>query len=86
MSGFVQNLKQKPQDVRNRIAIISAMSITLLIVGIWFLVVKNSKTEEDVVERSTSEDLKPLMMIFGNAKESFNKVKTNINSSKEDNQ
>lgn len=86
MSGFVQNLKQKPQDVKNRIAIISAMSVTLLIVGVWLLVKQNTKTDEEILKRSGSEDLKPLMMIFGNAKESFNKVKTNINSSKEDNQ
>jgi hypothetical protein len=86
MSGFVHNLKQKPQDVRNRIAIISAMSITLIIVGIWLLVVRNGKTDEDVVERSAREDLKPLMMIFGGAKENFQDVKENINSAKKDNQ
>lgn len=86
MLAFVHNLKQKPLDVRNRIAIISAMSVTLLIVGIWLLVVKNGKTEKDVAERSAGEDLKPLMMIFGGAKEKFKDVKENINSVKKDNQ
>lgn len=86
MSGFVHNLKQKPIDVRNRIAIISAMSVTLIIVGIWFLVIKNGKTDEDTVKKSASEELKPLMMIFGGAKEGFKDVKTNINNAKKDNQ
>ncbi len=86
MSGFVHNLKQKPSDVRNRIAIFSAMSATVIIVGIWFLVIKNGKTDEEVVKKSASEDLKPLMMIFGGAKEGFKEVKTNINSTKKDNQ
>ena len=86
MSGFVHNLKQKPEDVRNKIAFIAAMSLTLLIVGIWILFIRSGNTDEEVVERSTGEELKPLMMIFGGAKENFQKIKTNINSKKEDNQ
>ncbi len=85
MSGFIHNLRQKPADVRNKIAIISAMSITLLIVGVWILVMRNGKTEEDVTRRSAGEDLKPLMMIFGGFKDGVADVKENINNTKQDN-
>jgi hypothetical protein len=65
MSSFINKLRQKPEDVRNRIAIFTAISLTFLIIGVWMLVVKNQNTEEGVKERSVREDLKPLMMIFG---------------------
>jgi len=85
MSSFVHNLKKKPIDVKNRIAIFAAISVTFVIVGIWLLVVRNSKTDKDVADRSAGEDLKPLMMIFGGAKDGLNKVKTNIKNSKQEN-
>lgn len=85
MFALFHNLKNKPDDVRNRAAIFIAISLTVLIVGIWFMVVKNQKTEEEVKNRSVSEDIKPLMMIFGGAKEKFQEVKTNINSTKKEN-
>ena len=69
MISFINKLKQKPEDVRNRIAIFTAISLTIIIVGLWLLVVRNKNTEEDVKERSMREDLKPLMMIFGKSKE-----------------
>ncbi len=85
MSSFVHNLKKKPIDVKNRIAIFAAISFTFVIVGIWLLVVRNSKTDKDIAERSAGEDLKPLMMIFGGAKDGFNDIKTNIKNSKQEN-
>ncbi|MDQ5901678.1 MAG: hypothetical protein QG580_393 [Patescibacteria group bacterium] len=69
MSSFVNKLKQKPEDVRNRIAIFTAISLTAIIVGLWMLVAQNKNTQDEVKERSMREDLKPLMMIFGKSKE-----------------
>ena len=80
MSAFIQKLKQKPEDVKNRIAIFSAIVITLLIVGAWILVMKNQNTDKVVNERSAGETLKPLFMIFGNAKDGFGSLKADVNS------
>lgn len=69
MSSFINKLKQKPEDFRNRIAIFTAISLTAIIVGLWMLVAQNKNTQDEVKERSMREDLKPLMMIFGKSKE-----------------
>ncbi len=80
MSSFINNLRQRPRDVRNKIAIISAMSLTFIIVLIWLLVVKNGKTNEDINKRSAGEDLKPLMMIFSGFKDGVSESKANISN------
>ncbi|MEZ4103326.1 MAG: hypothetical protein R3B55_02070 [Candidatus Paceibacterota bacterium] len=85
MLGFVHKLRQKPEDVRNKFAIIFAMSLTLLIVGIWMLFLRSGKTEKDIVEKSTGEDLKPLMMIFGGAKDKFKELKKDISNKNQEN-
>ena len=85
MFGIFHNLKDKPEDVRNRAALFIAMSLTLVIVGIWLLVIKNKNTEESVSQRSVGEEIKPLMMIFGKAGTDFKEIKENINSTKKEN-
>ncbi len=68
-------MKDKPEDVKNRFAILVAISVTVIIVGIWLLVMKSGRTSDEVNKKSISDDLKPLMMIFGNAKEEAGKAK-----------
>jgi hypothetical protein len=41
---------------------------------------KNQNTDKVVNERSAGETLKPLFMIFGNAKEGFGSLKADVNS------
>lgn len=78
MSSFVKKLRQKPDDVKNRIAIITAVSVTLIIVLVWMLVLKNKNSDDDIKKRSMRDDLRPLMMIFGGAKEDLNKIRENV--------
>lgn len=78
MHAFVQKLQQKPSDVRNRIAIFVAISLTFLIVGMWLLVKENKNTEKEVTERSMNEDLKPLLMIFKGAQSGFDNIRGSI--------
>ena len=85
MFAFIHNLKSKPTDVRNRAAIFIAISFTVLIVGIWFMVVKNEKTDEEVQTKSMREEIKPLMMIFGKAGKGFSEIKENISNTKKEN-
>lgn len=75
MSGFIEKLKQKPDDVKNRIAIFIAISVTVIIALLWMMVLRNQSTDDVVRQRSSGEDLKPLFMIFGNAKEAFDNIK-----------
>jgi hypothetical protein len=78
MASFVKKLRQKPDDVKNRIAIITAVSVTLIIVLIWMLVLKNKNSDDDIKKRSMRDDLRPLMIIFGGAKEDLNKIRENV--------
>lgn len=81
MSSFINKLRQKPADVKNRIALIVAGSITILLVLIWMLVLKNQNQNDDIKKRSVGEDLRPLMMIFGGAKDDFSQMRENIRNS-----
>ncbi len=85
MSSIFHNLKDKPEDVKNRAALFIAISLTLVIVGIWLLVIKNKNTDADVNEKSIGQEIKPLMMIFGKAGTEFKGIKENINSTKKEN-
>lgn len=80
MREFINKLRTKSPETRHKIAIGAALGITLVIVGGWFLGMKNSRTDEVVKEKSTAEDLKPLFLIFKNAKEGIKNVKTNVES------
>lgn len=75
MSEMLQKLRSQSDSSKNKFAIIFAAAITLVIVGLWIMVLKNQKTDEVVVEKSKSNELKPLFMIFKNAKEDFANVK-----------
>ncbi len=78
MKDFINKLRTKSDATKNKIAIGAALGFTLIIVGGWFLGMKNARTEEVVKEKSASEDLKPLFLIFKNAKEGIKNVKTNV--------
>jgi len=79
---MIDNLRQKPADVRNRMAIFISIGLTFLIVVLWLLIVKNKRTDDDVTRRSVGEDLKPLMMIFGGTKGKIETTQNNIKSIK----
>ncbi len=75
---WLEKARNGSKSFKNRLAIILAVSITLLIVGLWVLVLKNKNTTDEVKASSTSESLKPLFMIFQNAKLDFKNVKENF--------
>ena len=75
MKSFVHKLKEKPDDIKNRIAIFAAISVTVLIVGLWFLVIKNKGTPSEASNASMRDDLKPLLMIFNGAKDGLSEMK-----------
>lgn len=75
-------MRTKSDAAKNKFALILAGSITLVIIGIWILVLQNQKTPDEVVTKSRSEDLKPLFMIFSKAKDDFKDIKTEIQANK----
>jgi hypothetical protein len=79
---WLQKARLQSDSSKNKIALASAGIITLIIVGVWLLVIKNKKTEDEVVAKSKSQDLKPLFMIFNKAKSDFKDIKQNIESNK----
>lgn len=82
MSEWINKMRQKSDGTKNKLAIIFAVAFTLLIVGIWILVLANRKQDETVKAKSTSEELKPLFMIFKNAKDGLGDVRENIKTYK----
>ncbi len=82
MMELIQKLRQKSDASKNKIALIFAISVTAVIVGLWILVLKNERTPEEVVAKSKSSELKPLFMIFKSAKDDVKNVKTNIKTYK----
>ena len=78
MREFINRLRTKSESTKQKIAFGAALGITLIILGGWFLGKKSARTDELVQEQSASEDLKPLFLIFQNAKEGFRNVKANV--------
>jgi hypothetical protein len=68
-------MRNKSNNAKNRFAIISAAAITLLVMLLWFLIIKNEQGDETAKLNSTADDLKPLFLIFKDAKEGFNEIK-----------
>ncbi len=75
MNDFLNKIRSKPDNVKKNFALLGAGLVTFLIVGTWMLVIKNEKTEKVVKERSVSEDIKPLVLIFKNAKEGISNMR-----------
>jgi hypothetical protein len=79
---WLAKMRSRSDASKSKIAIVFAAAITLLIVGLWLLVLKNKKTDEAVIADSKKEELKPLFMIFSNAKQEFKTIKTNAKTYK----
>ncbi len=79
---WLAKMRLKSDASKNKLALVVAGLITLLVVGIWILILKNQKTSDEVVTKSKSDELKPLFMIFKKAKEDFKTIKTDIRESK----
>ncbi len=79
---WIQKARQKSDGTKQKIAIIFAAVVTLIVVGFWFLLVKNKNTDDVAKTESAREDLKPLFMIFRGAKEEFKEIKTDIKTQK----
>lgn len=84
MSNIIHKIRAKSPETKHKLAVGSALVITAMIVSVWMLAMGNSKTDEIAKENSTSEDLKPLFMIFKNAKEGFGDIKASAASYKEE--
>lgn len=81
---MLHKMRSKSDATKNKLALILALTSTLIIVGVWTLVIKNSKTDEIVKENSTAEDLRPLSLIFQNAKSGINDIRANAKALKEE--
>lgn len=79
---MLHKMRQKSDGEKNKLAIIFAASITLIIVLIWFLAIKNQKGDEVAKTNSMAENLKPLSLIFKNAKVEFKGLKENAKNYK----
>lgn len=79
---WLQKIRGQSDSSKNKIALIGAGIVTVIIVSVWILVLRNQKTDKEIVAESKSDELKPLFMIFKNAKEDFKDVKTNIKNNK----
>lgn len=82
MNEWLEKTRNRPDSAKNKIAIIFAASVTLLIAGIWLLVIREKNVDQTVRADSTREDLKPLFMIFKSAKDDFKQIKSDIKSQK----
>lgn len=79
---WIRKARLQSNSTKNKIALIFAAAITLLIVGLWLLVLQNRNTPDEIVADSKSSELKPLFMIFKNAKDDFKDIKTDIKTHK----
>lgn len=82
MSEWLQKARMHSDSTKNKIAIIFATSVTLIIVAIWFLLIRQKNVDDVAKADSAREDLKPLFMIFKGAKEDFKNIKTDIKNQK----
>lgn len=75
MSGFISNLREKPEKTKHKIALLASLVLTLIILGIYILM-KIEKPEMKAASSTTGEDLKPLFLIFKRAKTDFKDIKS----------
>ncbi|MCC7004370.1 hypothetical protein IT397_00400 [Candidatus Nomurabacteria bacterium] len=85
MSDILQKMRSQSKSTKFKIAIVGSGIITLIIVGFWMAVVNNDKKTDNVIEeRSSSEDLKPLFLIFKNIKSGIKNIKSNTQEFREE--
>ncbi len=82
MSEWLQKARSGTDGTKNKIAIFGAVTVTVIIVIIWLLVIKQKNTDRVVKTESAREDLRPLFMIFKSAKDNFSNIKTDIRTQK----
>ncbi len=82
MKDILHKMRSKSDATKNKLAMVFAAGFTFVIVGIWVLTLQNGKTPVIVQEKSASEDLRPLRLIFQNAKDGFNDIKSNAKNYK----
>lgn len=80
---WLSKMRSQSDATKTKIAIAFAAVITLLIVGLWIMVMKSDKTADEAVTKSKSDELKPLFMIFKGAKEDWKTIKTEFKENKE---
>ncbi len=80
MKAFIEKLRGKSDATKTRIALGSAAAVTALIIGVWFAAGSERPAEAVASSESAREDLKPLFMIFKNAKEGIGTLKASVGS------
>lgn len=73
MKEFIRRLQQKPEKVREQIALLAAGGVTLLIVVVWVFSLSNRFTPATVVaeDGSAVAPEKPFSVLFDSLKETF---------------
>lgn len=82
--GFIEKARSMSPSEKNKVALISAATLTALIVGIWFLALRDVPEDSAVKENSTAESLKPLFMIFKGAKQEITEIKKDAKNYKDE--
>lgn len=82
--SMLERVRSKPAGEKNKIALIVAGALTVLIVGIWFLAVRRESEVGDADANSTAEGLKPLFLIFKGAKEDIAEIKADVREHREE--
>ncbi len=72
---WLDKARKQPQTTKMKLALMGAATLTVIIVGTWLLAIKSATTPEDIVTTSKSDQLKPLVMIFKNAKEGWQSIR-----------
>ncbi len=82
--GLLEDARSKSASEKNKIALITAAVLTALIVGIWYLALRDVPEDTAVKENSTAESLKPLFLIFKGAKEEMTEIRKDVKNYKEE--
>lgn len=78
MMKLLEKARAGSYSAKNKLAIILAASITILVVGSWILVIKTKNVEDEAKDNAKSDSLKPLFMLFNKATKDFREIKENI--------
>ncbi len=78
--NLIEKARSLPSGQKNKVAVIAAAALTVLIVSIWFVARRGEMGDEAVKSRSTAESLKPLFMIFNGAKKDFKEIKSDADT------
>lgn len=79
---WLDKARRQPQGTKMKLALGGAALLTLIIVGTWFVAIKKTKTPDTAVANSKSDDLKPLFLIFKNAKDSWHSIRQDAKAAK----